>query len=252
MTTYPAGAELNANVNLADINTGRETQARFVTDEPTINRYKEALENGADLPPVVLFFDGTTYWIGDGFHRIAANRRLNHEHTAAQVVPGGRREALLHAVGANDEHGLLRSNVDKRMAVEALLRDSEWSQWSDRRIADQCRVSPPYMAKIRKAIEASKPASTSVNGLQMDCAPAPRRRKARRNGKVIDVDTANIGKKPKDRPPAVEPELAPELQAGETVPWTQKQLFADRDARARGPRGPNRVGSGADTALISR
>jgi hypothetical protein len=35
---------------------------------------------------------------------------------------------------------LRRSNADRRRAVMALLKDEEWSGWSDREIARRCRV----------------------------------------------------------------------------------------------------------------
>jgi hypothetical protein len=53
---------------------------------------------------------------------------------AADVRPGGQREAILHSVGANAKHGWRRSNEDKRKTVLTLLNDPEWAQWSDREI----------------------------------------------------------------------------------------------------------------------
>ena len=34
--------------------------------------YAEALKAGAKFPPVIIFFDGETYWLADGFHRYVA------------------------------------------------------------------------------------------------------------------------------------------------------------------------------------
>jgi hypothetical protein len=42
----------------------------------------------------------------------------------------------------NSDHGLPRSNEDKRRAVATLFNDPEWSRWSSRKIAKQCAVSP--------------------------------------------------------------------------------------------------------------
>ena len=43
-----------------------------------------------------------------------------------------------------------RSNADKRKVVTRLLKDEEWSEWSDREIARQCKVDHKTVAKIRK------------------------------------------------------------------------------------------------------
>ena len=83
------------------------------------------------------------------------------------VINGTQRDAILHSVGANANHGLRRSNQDKRKAVTTLLQDNEWSQWSDafgsvfdlRAIARQCQVTQPFVSKLRKQL--------SDNGYQM-------------------------------------------------------------------------------------
>ena len=59
------------------------------------------------------------------------------------------RDAFLYASGVNAGHGLRRTNDDKRRAVERLLHDPEWSQWSDNKIADICKVNTHTVAKYR-------------------------------------------------------------------------------------------------------
>jgi hypothetical protein len=55
-------------------------------------------------------------------------------------------------VRANTTHGYPRSNDDKRQAVMTLLRDAEWSQWSDREIARRCAVTHPFVATVRASL----------------------------------------------------------------------------------------------------
>jgi hypothetical protein len=71
------------------------------------------------------------------------------------VHEGGRRDAILFAVGANATHGLRRTNADKRRAVLTLLHDPEWRQWSDSEIAHKCRVSRPLVAEMRAERDAN-------------------------------------------------------------------------------------------------
>jgi hypothetical protein len=61
-------------------------------------------------------------------------------------------DAIIAACGENADHGLRRTNEDKRRAVERLLGDPEWIKWSDRKIADVCRVSHPFVGTVRKEL----------------------------------------------------------------------------------------------------
>ena len=42
---------------------------------------------------------------------------------------------------------------DKRRAVMTLLNDPEWSAWSDREIARQCRVSDKTVGHLRNSAD---------------------------------------------------------------------------------------------------
>ena len=44
-----------------------EPRAEFRDD--WVGEYALDMENGAAFPPIVVFFDGTSYWLADGFHR---------------------------------------------------------------------------------------------------------------------------------------------------------------------------------------
>ena len=90
------------------------------TDPQVVGDYAEAMEQGAVFPPVVLFHDGADYFAADGFHRIAAAETIGRGTVLADVRQGTRRDAILHAVGANADHGLRRSQSDRRNAVLTL------------------------------------------------------------------------------------------------------------------------------------
>ena len=127
-------------------------QMRAEMRAETVNEYAADMLDGAVFPPVILFDDGTTLWPGDGFHRIAACRRLKRTEISAEIRKGTARDAILHAVGANAAHGLPRTNTDKRRAVETLLRDAECQQLSDRELAKLARVSHVYVGTIRREL----------------------------------------------------------------------------------------------------
>ena len=135
---------------LSQIRTDGGTQLRAACSDATVAEYSEALKAGATFPPAVVFADGIDHWLADGFHRHAAHAAAGLPDIAVVIRHGDRRAALLFAAGANADHGLRRTQEDKRQAVLALLRDPEWRHWSDRAIAERVKVSHPTVARIRR------------------------------------------------------------------------------------------------------
>jgi uncharacterized ParB-like nuclease family protein len=125
------------------------TQSRRQIDEDVILEYAA---NVGELPPVSLIFDGAAYWLWDGFHRYHAHQRAGSTTIPAEVENGTQRDAILKSFGANHNHGLRRTHEDKRIAVQMLLADAEWSAWSLSKIADVCRVSRNLVSDIRSSL----------------------------------------------------------------------------------------------------
>jgi len=153
-------------LNIAKIRRDGGTQPRAGLDENHVQRLAEAIQTGEELPPVVVFYDGSNYWLADGFHRVKATVEarggvnMSNYGTfviSADVRQGGRRDAVLYSVGANRSHGLPRSRDDTRRAIETLLRDEEWGQWSDREIARQVGCSDKTVAAARQRLGAEIP-----------------------------------------------------------------------------------------------
>jgi hypothetical protein len=180
------------------------------TSQGVVDDYAEALRDGVRLPPVIVFTDdGVTYWLADGFHRTAAHQQAypDVQDIKCEVSLGGREDAVLFACGANASHGLRRSNEDKRKAVRALVRSEKWAHWSDHEIARQCRVSPPFVSKLRNEHQETFPdggrgeedqaaGPSPAAGTRPKNAPLTspsRRRTAKRNGKSYPMSTAKIG-----------------------------------------------------------
>jgi hypothetical protein len=138
------------NLKLQELTLDPSIQSRTERDEAYVEELRKDLLEGAEFPPIVVFTDGNTSWPADGVHRYLAHERAGRSEILADLREGGKREAIFHAVGANAKHGKRRSNEDKRKAVEILLQDEEWGKWSDRHIANACRVSQPLVSSIRK------------------------------------------------------------------------------------------------------
>lgn len=189
-----------------------DTQARVQLDQATVDEYADAYLSGAEFPPVTVFFDGVERWLADGFHRYFAAKKAGKKKILEHVIPGTKRDAILYSLKANATHGLKRTNADKRKAVETLLRDPEWVQWSDNKIAQTCGVGNQLVGDVRRSIFVNhKDAEAEHLGNSQD---APVVRKVERAGKTYEQDTSNIGKakaEPASAPAAKQaPKLAPE------------------------------------------
>jgi hypothetical protein len=126
-------------------------QARVYIDPLTVAEYFEAHAAGAVFPPLIVFWDQTTYWLADGFTRLAMYQQRRVKTATVDVRPGDRRVAMLYATGANRTHGQRPTVEDRHKAVDTLLADAEWTLWSNRRIADQCGVSE-HLVRSRRAV----------------------------------------------------------------------------------------------------
>jgi hypothetical protein len=165
-TTQGAGGSLFGEVGVAplsqEILPSRITRHPLTSmragerDESYISELEGVLERGGRFKdPVVLFYESAvdTYWLADGNYRTEAASRKNRP-LDADIRPGGLRDAILYAAGANAEHGRGRTNDDKRLAVVTLLLDTEWSRESDTTLADLAgHVSQPFVGKIQAWLE---------------------------------------------------------------------------------------------------
>ena len=122
---------LTMKLKLEQIVRDPDVQARITVYENTVLEYIESLERGEVFPPVTVFDDNGTYYLVDGWHRDEAMYRCGRKEIEAEVKMGSRRDAILFSVGVNSNHGLRRSNEDKRKAVMTLLHNPEWVKWSD-------------------------------------------------------------------------------------------------------------------------
>lgn len=138
-------------------------QTRVALNEDTVSEYAEAMASGAEFPPVIVFREDTKYYLADGFHRVEAIARLNYEWVKAKIIDGGYADALRYALKANMEHGLRRSNADKRHALEMAWENRVilfGGEPSNELLANACGISGRTVSSFRAEIEAARPPLT--------------------------------------------------------------------------------------------
>lgn len=171
-------------LNLNTIRIDGGTQSRVEINMEAVADYAEALKVGIEFPPIVVFHDGADYWLADGFHRYHSHKQAGKASINADVLQGTVRDAILYSLGANRAHGLRMTNADKRKAVQTLLADAEWVAWSDRKIAEACGVTHPFVAHLRRPPEVvtvtTPAASKRVERVEPDSTPAAVEKPAKR------------------------------------------------------------------------
>lgn len=179
---------------LSAIHTDGGTQSRASINDVTVADYAADMERGEVFPPVVVFHDGKHYWLADGFHRVLAARLNKWTEIPADIRQGTRRDAVLFSVGANAQHGLRRTNEDKRRAVETLLSDKEWRGWSDNAIAKQCGVDHKTVAVRRAELYPPDLGISQVDNDSEGTEPPPPPSHIRRGADGRTINTAKIGR----------------------------------------------------------
>lgn len=184
-------------------------QSRAGTCETTVSEYAELWEAKADFPPVTLFSDGSSYFCGDGHHRILGAQRAGVVKIDAQVLKGGKTDALLYSAGANAIHGKRRTNADKRKAVKIVL--DLHAEWSDRAIADHCSVGADLVGSVRAQLSENDSSKSPPKRVGKDgktrsvpkSTPKPQAKPGKISGGTSfdpeEIESAEPPKKPKPK-----------------------------------------------------
>jgi len=136
-------------VKLDQIRIDGDTQFRLEINQKKVDEYSESMEDGAIFPSIRVTFDGSNYWLWDGFHRYFAYKKNGIEEIEVEYRPGTQEDAQDLALGANPDHGLPLSRKDKRYKVECTLKMERHKVKTNREIGILCGVSDKFVATVR-------------------------------------------------------------------------------------------------------
>jgi len=132
------------------IRTDGGVQSRERISDDYVAELAELIKAGKKLPPIDVYSDGTDVWAADGFHRILAHLKANRRTIRCNVHKGTKADAMWASCAANQDHGLRRTNADKRHAVGMALTIHYGK--SDRAIADHVGVSDTFVSGLRSHV----------------------------------------------------------------------------------------------------
>jgi uncharacterized protein (DUF1015 family) len=165
-------------LDITKIDQGKSVQLRAATNLETVEQYAQAMADGADFPPVIVFRDSEGYYLADGWHRLKAAESLGKTHIEVSIRSGSERDAVDYAISANATHGRQRTQADKERVILYMLGDPEWSQMSEAEMRRKAKISDP--AFVRKVREKYNLERQSVKTFK-------------RGEKLITVNVKNIG-----------------------------------------------------------
>ena len=144
------------DIPIADVVLDPAYQLRAETKLSVVREYADLVSSGHAMPPVLLVrLRGSgahdRLLLVDGFHRYHAYCLAHADHIPALIVNHcGEAEAFALALKANANHGLQRSEADKRHLVMAMLARPEYAHLSSRELEPICGVSHNTICRYRR------------------------------------------------------------------------------------------------------
>jgi len=137
-----------ANCAICEITVDKDLQPREYITDSIVDEYAEAMKQGMKFPPVIIFNDGKSKLLADGFHRYYAAKKAGFQNISAEFRTGTKEDALRFSLSANSTHGLRRSQRDKRHAVMTALE--HLGNLSNREIGRLVQVDDKTIGKYRE------------------------------------------------------------------------------------------------------
>lgn len=203
-------------IPLAAIRLDGGTQPRAALNSGAIEDYTEAMAAGATFPPVTVFYDGTDYWLADGFHRVKAAHAASCDTIECELHQGTQADAQWYSFSANKTNGLRRTTKDKQRAVRAALLHERSRALSDSCIARHVGVDSQTVANWRHKMESS----SEIQKIDS--------RRVTRRGQTYQQNTSKIGRRTQTTPAESEGERSKD----DLGPRTARSQRVDRLARS--------------------
>ncbi len=121
-------------------------KVRASRNQEYIDDIARNMSDGVQYPPINVIVDGQYEYLTDGEHRLLGSIKAG-KRIQVNSKRGTREEAVQAACGANVDHGLRRTNADKREAVKLAMKTFPGK--SDRNIAKICMVNHHLVNDVR-------------------------------------------------------------------------------------------------------
>lgn len=124
------------SVSLFTVRTLLDGEEVAPSSEMVIMSYMDEIKPSLSCPPLSVCFDGSDYWLFDGYHRLEAMKRIGFNTCLIKVYKGTRRDALRRYICDKlKSRGAKAKNI-VRYCIELLCEDSEWMGMGSKALAN--------------------------------------------------------------------------------------------------------------------
>lgn len=116
-------------------------------DERIVTSYIQEIEPTRRCSALKACFDGTDYWLFDGYHRLEAMRRLGFNTCAVQIFKGSRRDAFRRYIKDKLRCGEIK--IFKH-CLQILAEDKEWSNLDASKLATLFDRKPVFFHNVKQ------------------------------------------------------------------------------------------------------
>lgn len=212
-------------------------QTRVALDERTVADYADAMREGAEFPPVMVFEESGIMWLADGFHRVEAAIRAGHKYIEATVTSGEFVDALKYALKCNTKHGKRVTNDDKQNAMRIAWENREalfGGEPSANLFAETCGVSrPTAISFVKNVTEVAEQQGVKIlhPATTTHTEPKAANTPARPVRKVVGLDGKQYTRPAMPTRPAEPPKsIIPTDRFGVEIPKNIREAFTGEDA----------------------
>lgn len=116
-------------------------------EERIVTSYIQEIEPTRSCSALKACFDGTDYWLFDGYHRLEAMRRLGFNTCTVQIFKGSRRDAFRRYIKDKLRSGEMR--IFKH-CMQILTEDKEWSNLDASKLATLFDRKPVFFHNVKQ------------------------------------------------------------------------------------------------------
>jgi hypothetical protein len=146
---------MTETISISVIKTDGGTQMRSCIDPETVLLYSEHIRDGAEFPPITVFYDGKDYWLADGFHRCDAYLAAAQDFIPADIRSGSRLDAVVYALKANAANGRPRTSTDLQRAYRVAVDNKLCDAGDVAKVKDLIGCSDRWARELTKAARES-------------------------------------------------------------------------------------------------
>ena len=206
-------------LNLALIRIDGDTQAREALSQEKVAEYAELMKDGVVFPPIEVFFDGSDYWLVNGFHRYFAAKKNGLVSIEVIIHIGTLEEAQLFSCGTDKGNGLSWNTKDRWRNIMRMLKHPVWGLWTNAEIARHVGCSKMTVGRVKASMQEPE---TQTKKKYRD-----------KHGKEQVIQTKNIGRQ-KEKEKEDDGEAHRVVELTDTVNDLSKENQALRDKIAIG------------------